>query len=394
MKVLALNCGSSSVKYQLWDIDKNIPLAKGQVDRIGLEDSNIDHKIDDKKISDSKKINNHDEAVKEIVDFLKDKSGILESLEEITGVGHRVVHGGTEFHESALIDTDILTKIKELSTLAPLHNPANIIGIESSQKVLPHAKHVAIFDTAFHQTMPEYVYTYAIPFEYQEKYGIRKYGFHGSSHKYVTEQACQYLNNKKANLITVHIGNGVSLTAIKDGKSFDTSIGLTPLEGVVMGTRSGSVDPAIVEFISDKAGMTIHEVLNMLNKGSGLSGLSKISSDHRDLIAGAKKGNKLAQLAMDIQDYSIKKQLGSYMAALGQVDAIVFTAGVGENSSETRKNICSNLDLFGIKIDEELNKQARGKFMEISTEDATVKVLVIPTNEELVMVKDTVKFLK
>jgi len=393
MKALALNCGSSSLKYQLWEINPDNLLARGQVDRIGLEDSNIEHKFNDQKQEDIKHIADHEQAVNEIVLFLE-KTNIC-SLQDIKGVCHRVVQGGSFFKESSLIDEAVIKKIEEFSNLAPLHNPAHVVGIRSAVKIIPEAVQVAVFDTTFHHTMPEHVYTYALPRHILDKYPeLRRYGFHGSSHRYVTAKACEYLADPAANLITIHIGNGISLTAIKDGKVWDTSMGLTPLEGVVMGTRSGSIDPTIVQYLAEKEQISLDEVISLLNKSSGLLGVSGRSSDHRDISSGIQEGDHNCQLASDIYDYAMKKQLGAFAFALGHVDAIIFTAGVGENCTEVREAICNDLLEYGIELDQKKNTQARGSFAEISTENSRIKVLVIPTNEEYVMIQDTKIFME
>ncbi|MGM9638442.1 MAG: acetate/propionate family kinase, partial [Butyricicoccaceae bacterium] len=332
----------------------------------------------------------HSEAIQAVLSALVDeKNGVLKSMKEIDAVGHRVLHGGQKFSESVLINDAVIEAIKECIPLGPLHNPANLMGIEACAEVMPGVPQVAVFDTAFHQSMPKSSYVYAIPYEYYEKYGVRRYGFHGTSHRYVSAQAIELLGGKAegTRVITCHLGNGSSMAAVKDGKCFDTSMGLTPLEGVPMGTRSGSMDPAIVEFIANKEGISVSETLTMLNKKSGVLGVSGVSSDFRDLDAAAAEGNERAQLALDIFAYSVKKYIGSYTAALGGVDAVVFTAGLGENSAEMRAKIVEGLEYLGIEIDAE--KNAKRGTVDITGANSKVKVFVIPTNEELVIAMDT-----
>lgn len=341
-------------------------------------------------------IKDHEIALKLVMDALvNEKYGAIKDLSEIDAVGHRVVHGGESFAKSVLIDENVMKGIKDCIDLAPLHNPPNIIGIRACQKLLPNVKMVAVFDTAFHQTMPESSYIYAIPYEYYEKYRIRRYGFHGTSHLFVSERAAQIMgkNKEDLNIITCHLGNGASVSAIKGGKCIDTSMGLTPLEGLIMGTRSGDMDPAIVTFLMEKEGLSAKEVDNMLNKKSGVLGISGVSSDFRDIEEEAEKGNKKAQLALDMFHTRVKKYIGAYAAQLGHVDALVFTAGLGENSAESREEICKNMDFLGIEIDTNVNK-VRGKETLISTENSRVKVYIIPTNEELVIARDTLALTK
>ena len=397
MKILVINCGSSSLKYQFLDMDNESVLAKGLVERIGIEGSVLKHEKTgmDKEVINAD-IKDHEIALKLVMDALvNEKYGAIKDLSEIDAVGHRVVHGGESFAKSVLIDENVMKGIKDCIDLAPLHNPPNITGIRACQKLLPNVKMVAVFDTAFHQTMPESSYIYAIPYEYYEKYRIRRYGFHGTSHLFVSERAAQIMgkNKEDLNIITCHLGNGASVSAIKGGKCIDTSMGLTPLEGLIMGTRSGDIDPAIVTFLMEKEGLSAKEVDNMLNKKSGVLGISGVSSDFRDIEEEAEKGNKKAQLALDMFHTRVKKYIGAYAAQLGHVDALVFTAGLGENSAESREEICKNMDFLGIEIDTNVNK-VRGKETLISTENSKIKVYIIPTNEELVIARDTLALTK
>ncbi len=396
MKILVLNCGSSSLKYQLFNMDNESVLAQGIVERIGINNSILTHK---KGEGEKYKINidlkNHKEALTKVLDLLTSKEqGVLKSLNEIDAVGHRVVHGGEKYSKAVLIDEDVKKSIKELFSLAPLHNPANLIGIEVCEELMKNVPMVALFDTAFHQSMNKEEYLYAIPYELYEKNGIRKYGFHGSSHKYVSEKAAELLkkNIKNLKIISCHLGNGASICAIKNGKSFDTTMGFSPLDGLVMGTRSGSIDPTIPIYLMKNNNLSIEEVYNLLNKKSGVLGISEVSSDFRDIEEEAMKGNKKASLALDIFHYRIKTQIGSYIAALNGVDIIIFTAGVGENGPETREAILKDMEFFGIVLDKEKNK-VRGKIQEISAENSKVKIFVIPTNEELVIARETKKIL-
>ena len=397
MNILVINAGSSSLKYQLFDMETKEIKAKGLCERIG-----IDGKFTYKPQLEGKEALNaidvamptHSEAIQAVLNALVDeKNGVVASMKEIDAVGHRVLHGGQKFSESVLINEPVIEAIKECIPLGPLHNPANLMGIEACAAVMPGVPQVAVFDTAFHQSMPKSSYMYAIPYEMYEKYGIRRYGFHGTSHRYVSGQAAELLGGAEGTkIITCHLGNGSSMAAVKDGKCFDTSMGLTPLEGVPMGTRSGSIDPAIVEVIANNEGMTPSQVLNMLNKKSGVMGLSGVSSDFRDLDNAAAEGNERAQLALDVFAYSVKKYIGSYAAALGGCDAIVFTAGLGENSPEMRAKIASGLEYMGIEID--LEKNAKRGTVDITGANSKVKVFVIPTNEELVIAMDTEAIVK
>ena len=396
MKILVLNCGSSSLKYQLFNMDNESVLAQGIVERIGINNSILTHK---KGEGEKYKINidlkNHKEALTKVLDLLTSKEqGVLKSLNEIDAVGHRVVHGGEKYSKAVLIDEDVKKSIKELFSLAPLHNPANLIGIEVCEELMKNVPMVALFDTAFHQSMNKEEYLYAIPYELYEENGIRKYGFHGSSHKYVSEKAAELLKKdiKNLKIISCHLGNGASICAIKNGKSFDTTMGFSPLDGLVMGTRSGSIDPTIPIYLMKNNNLSIEEVYNLLNKKSGVLGISEVSSDFRDIEEEAMKGNKKASLALDIFHYRIKTQIGSYIAALNGVDIIIFTAGVGENGAETREAILKDMEFFGIVLDKEKNK-VRGKIQEISAENSKVKIFVIPTNEELVIARETKKIL-
>lgn len=392
MKVLVINCGSSSLKYQLIDMDNEEVLAKGLAERIGIEGSVLTHKPEGKdKVVIEKPMPDHKEAVKLVLEALVDKNhGVISDMSQISAVGHRVVHAGEKYSGSVLIDDNVIKALKECTALAPLHNPPNIIGIDACEALMPNVPMVGVFDTAFHQTMPDYAYMYAIPYEYYEKYGIRRYGFHGTSHRYVSKIAAQMLGKPydQAKIITCHLGNGSSLAAVKNGKSIDTSMGFTPLEGLVMGTRSGDLDPAIINYLASQTGMSVKEIDNVLNKKSGFLGLSGISSDSRDLEEAAESGNKRAQLALNVFYYRIKKYIGAYAAAMGGVDAVVFTAGIGENSRVAREHICEGLEFLGIKIDKAKNN-IRGKRVDISTEDSTVKVFIIPTDEELTIARDT-----
>ena len=393
MKVLVINAGSSSLKYQLIDMADESVIAKGLVERIGIEGSNIVHKKGGEKIEIKKPLQNHVQAIQLVLQVLQDKEyGAVSSMSEIGAVGHRVVHGGESFSGSVLIDGSVMEAIRANIDLAPLHNPANIMGIEACQAVMPGTPMVAVFDTAFHQTMPKSSFIYALPYEVYEKYKVRRYGFHGTSHKFVAQQAAAMMGKplEQIKLITCHLGNGSSVTAIKDGKVLDTSMGLTPLEGVPMGTRSGDLYPAILGFLMDKLGMDITQMTNYLNKKSGILGISGISSDFRDLIAASKEGNERAQLGLDVFCYHVRKYIGAYAAAMGGVDAVVFTAGVGENNCKLRKKIMEGMDFLGFIIDDERNENGSDAF-EMTAEGSKVKGFVIPTNEELMIARDTVE---
>ncbi len=392
MKILVINCGSSSLKYQLVDMKSESVMAKGLVERIGITGSVLTHRPEGAdKVVIEHPMKDHKDAIKLVLDTLIDpKHGVLKEMSEISAVGHRVVHGGEKYSASVLIDDEVMKALDECTHLAPLHNPPNIIGINACRSLMPDTPMVAVFDTAFHQTMPKHAYMYAIPYELYEKYGIRRYGFHGTSHRYVSKVAADMLGKdvKDTRIITCHLGNGASIAAVKNGEAIDTSMGFTPLEGLVMGTRCGDMDPAIVTFLQKEEGMNAKEVDNMMNKKSGALGLSGVSSDFRDIEDAAAEGNSRAQLALDVFHYKIRKYIGSYIAAMDGVDAIVFTAGVGENSPETRYEVCKGLKGLGIEINEEKNK-VRGKLTDISSDNSRVKVFLIPTNEELMIARDT-----
>ena len=393
MNVLVINCGSSSLKFQLINSESEEVLAKGLCERIGI-DGRLTYQPagGDKAVSD-KAMPTHTEAIQYVIDALIDsETGVVKSLDEIGAVGHRVVHGGEKFANSVVITEDVLKAIEECNDLAPLHNPANLIGINACQKLMPNTPMVAVFDTAFHQTMPEKAYLYGLPYEYYEKYGVRRYGFHGTSHSFVSKHAAEFLglDFENSKIIVAHLGNGASISAVLNGKCVDTSMGLTPLEGLVMGTRSGDMDPAIMEYIAKKENLDIAGVMNVLNKKSGVLGVSNnLSSDFRDLEDGMNNGNKFAKAAMEVFCYRVAKYIGSYVAAMNGVDAIAFTAGIGENSGTVRAMVLENLEYLGIAVDEEANKK-RGEDLVISTADSKVKVAVIPTNEELVIARETV----
>lgn len=389
MKVLVINCGSSSLKYQLFDMADERVLAKGQVERIGLPGSILTHRPGDKKVQIEGDINNHDQAISMVLAALTDVGyGVVKSLGEIGAVGHRVVHGGEAFSDSAAITPAVMEAIEENIELAPLHNPPNIMGIEACAKLMPGIPQCCVFDTSYHQTMPAEAFIYALPYEYYEDYKIRRYGFHGTSHRFVAQRAYALLGNPEAKVITCHLGNGASIAAIKAGKSVDTSMGMTPLEGLVMGTRSGDIDAALVEFIMKKEDLTIEQVNDILNKKSGVLGISGVSSDFRDIEDAAAQGNSRAQLALERFSYVVRKYIGAYTAAMDGVDAIVFTAGLGENSPLMRKRICAGLTYLGIDLDEEKNA-GRGEEIEITKPGCTTRVFVVPTNEELVIARDT-----
>ena len=397
MKVLVINAGSSSLKYQLMDTDTRTVLAKGLCERIGI-DGRLTHKVPakDLKLEFEIAMPTHAEAIQSVLDALTSaEHGVIRSMSEIDAVGHRVVHGGEKFAASARIDADVMAALEECIPLAPLHNPANITGIKACQAVMPSTPMVAVFDTAFHQTMPAKSYIYALPYEYYEKDKVRRYGFHGTSHRYVSARAAAMLGKpiEELKIITCHLGNGSSVSAIDGGKSVDTSMGFTPLAGVPMGTRSGDLDAGILEYLMNKYGMDIKEMLNVLNKKSGVLGISGVSSDFRDLEEAAKAGNDRAQLALDSFQYSVKKLVGAYAAAMGGVDAIVFTAGVGENDAVTRMTIASGLEFMGVKMDAEANNP-RGHEAVVSAADSKVKVLLIPTDEELMIAQDTAAIVK
>ena len=397
MKTLVVNCGSSSLKYQLIDMATEDCMVQGLVERIGIEGSILTQKVEGKdKYVINTEIKNHKEAIKLVLEALVDPvHGVIKSMDEISAVGHRVVHGGEKYSDSVLINDEVLQSIKDCIVLAPLHNPPNVIGIEACKELMPNTPMVAVFDTAFHQTMPKHSYICPLPYDLYQKYGIRKYGFHGTSHKYVSNKVAEVIGKdiKDLKIVTCHLGNGCSLAAVKNGKSVDTSMGFTPLAGVMMGTRSGSIDPSVISFLIEQHGYTIEEVDELLNKKSGVLGISGVSSDFRDVLAAAESGNERAKLALEIFYYKVRTQIAAYAGAMGGIDVIVFTAGIGENSSITRKEILKGLEFFGFELNEE-NNEIRGKIQEISTEDSRVKVYVVPTNEELMIARDTAKLVK
>jgi acetate kinase len=387
-KIIAINAGSSSLKFQLFEMPQEEVITKGLIERIGLNDSIFSISVNGQKQEQVTDIPNHEVAVKMLLDKLT-SAGIIKSLDEIEGIGHRVVHGGEVFSDSVVITEEVIQKIEELSELAPLHNPANITGIRSFQSVLPNVTAVAVFDTAFHQTMPESSFLYSLPYDYYEQYGIRKYGFHGTSHKYVSERAAEMLGRPKdqLRLISCHLGNGASIAAIEGGKSIDTSMGFTPLAGVAMGTRSGNIDPALIPFIMEKTGKTADEVLDVLNKKSGMLGVSGLSSDLRDIESQAEEGNDRAELALEVFANRIHKYIGSYASRMYGVDAIIFTAGIGENSQIVREKVLNGLEFMGIYWDPARNK-VRGEETFINYPHSPVKVMIIPTNEEVMIARD------
>ena len=396
MKILVINCGSSSLKYQLFNMENEEVMVKGLVERIGIEGSRLVQKNNGDEFVIEEAMQNHTEAVSHVFDALIDsENGVIASLEEIDAVGHRFVHGGEKMTKSALITDEVKDAINEAAKFAPLHNPANLMGLKACEELLPNVPNVAVFDTAFHQTMPAKTYLYGIDYKYYEEDAIRKYGFHGTSHNYITNRAADLLGKsvEETNIISAHLGNGSSITAVKEGKSFDTTMGLTPLEGLVMGTRSGDLDPAVVTYIEEKDGISASEINNILNKESGVLGVSGVSSDFRDLEDAAKEGNKRAQVALDMFTTRTKRYIAGYMAEIEKVDAIVFTGGIGENSIEMREDILRGFEQFGIKIDQEANKVRGGEHV-ISTEDSKVKVMVIATNEELMIARDTQDLVK
>ena len=392
MNILVINCGSSSLKFQLINSDTEAVLAKGLCERIGIDGRLTYQPEGGEKTTEDKAMPTHTEAIQFVIDALTDaERGVVASLDEINAVGHRVVHGGEKFASSTIITDEVFKAIEECNDLAPLHNPANLIGIEACQKLMPGTPMVAVFDTAFHQTMPEKAYMYGLPYEYYEQYKVRRYGFHGTSHSFVSKRTAEILGKAydETKTIVCHLGNGASICAVLNGKSVDTSMGLTPLEGLVMGTRSGDIDPAILEFLAKKEDMDIAALMNMLNKKSGVQGVSGLSSDFRDLTAGAEAGNKRAAIAIDMFAYRVAKYVGSYAAAMNGVDAIAFTAGIGENVCIVREKVCEYLGYLGIILNKEANA-VRGEEIELSTPDSKVKVFVVPTNEELAIARETV----
>ncbi|HHW61924.1 MAG TPA: acetate kinase [Syntrophomonadaceae bacterium] len=394
MKILVVNAGSSSIKYQVFNMEDESVLAKGLVDRVGIPGTTLEHKPTGKdEVIIKKDLPDHTAGMQLVLEVLVNPEyGILKSMDEIKAVGHRVVHGGEFFSESVLIDDKVKKVIKDCFDIAPLHNPPNLMGIEACEELMPDVPHVAVFDTAFHQTMEPANYMYALPYEVYEKYRVRRYGFHGTSHYYVSHRAAEMMNKpfEECKIITLHLGNGASMAAIKDGRVVDTSMGFTPLEGLVMGTRSGDIDPAIVFFLMDKLGMDTAEANNYFNKKSGMLGLSGVSNDLRDILEAANSGNERAQLALDVYTTKVKGYIGNYVAKLNGCDCLVFTAGVGENGWDMREAICKDLDYLGIKLDPEKNK-VRGKEVDVSADDSRVRIFVIPTDEELVIARDTLR---
>lgn len=397
MNVLVINCGSSSLKYQFIDMTSEHVLAKGLVERIGIAGSILTHQTTGKdKVKIEEPMSDHKVALKLVLDALMNESyGAIKDIKEISAVGHRVVHGGEAFAESALIDANVIQALEDCIELAPLHNPPNLIGINACSEILPNVPMVAVFDTAFHQTMPKSSYLYGIPYEYYEKYKVRRYGFHGTSHKYVSQRAAEMLGKKpeELNIITCHLGNGASVTAIEKGKSIDTSMGFTPLEGLIMGTRCGDIDPAIVTFLMEKEGLNTSQINDVMNKKSGVLGLSGVSSDFRDIEQEEEKGNEKAITALETYYKKVKKYVGAYMAELGHVDAVVFTAGLGENSKVARLEVCKGMEPLGIEVDEKKN-DVRGEERVISTDASKIKVLIVPTNEELMIARDTLNLVR
>ena len=397
MKTLVINCGSSSLKYQLIDMNTENSLVQGLVERIGIEGSILTQKVEGKdKYVIEENMPSHKDAIKLVLEALVNKEhGVIKSMEEISAVGHRVVHGGEKYSHSVVIDEEVIESIRDCISLAPLHNPPNIIGIEACKELMPNTPMVAVFDTAFHQTMPKEAYICPLPYELYENYGIRKYGFHGTSHMYVSQKVAKVMGKdiKDLKIITCHLGNGCSLAAVKGGKSIDTSMGFTPLAGVMMGTRAGSIDPSVISFLIEEQGYTMSDIDELLNKKSGILGISGVSSDFRDVLSESEKGNERAKLALDIFHYKVRAQIAAYAGIMGGVDVIVFTAGIGENSIVTRKESLRGLEFLGFRIDDEKN-DVRGKIQEISTEDSKIKVYLIPTNEELMIARDTVKLVK
>ncbi|WP_313119111.1 acetate/propionate family kinase [Proteiniclasticum ruminis] len=397
MKVLVINCGSSSLKYQLINMENESSLATGLVERIAIEGSKLTQKVDGReKYVLTVPMKNHKEAISHVINtLLDDVQGVIKSSDEISAVGHRVVHGGEKYSASVIITDEVMKDLEEFSQLAPLHNPPNIIGINACKELMPNTPMVAVFDTAFHQTMPEKAFLYGLPYELYKENHIRKYGFHGTSHKYVSQRAAEILGEdiKGLKLVTCHLGNGSSVAAVNGGISVDTSMGFTPLEGLLMGTRCGDIDPAIIPYLMEVKGYSYEEVNNIMNKKSGVLGLSGVSSDFRDIEDAAAQGNDRAKLALDVFHYRVKKYIGYFMATMNGVDAIVFTAGLGENGAETREEITSDMEWFGIKLDKEKNK-VRGQERIISTDDSKVKIIIIPTNEELMIARDTLTLLK
>lgn len=396
-KILVLNCGSSSIKYALYDMTDQSVITSGGIEKIGLPDSFITVKLNGEKHKMQKPIAEHTAGVQWIFDVLtKGEYAVLKHLDELDAVGHRMVHGGEKFNKSVLLTPEVMEAFAACNDLAPLHNPANIKGVNAVTALLPNIPQVGVFDTAFHQTMPDYAYMYALPYELYQKYGVRRYGFHGTSHRYVSQRVCEFLGVKPEGkkIITCHIGNGASIAAVKDGKCVDTSMGLTPLEGLIMGTRSGDIDAGAVTFLMDKLGLDTKGISNLLNKQSGLFGVSEGSSDFRDILAGIEAGNDKARLAKEMYCYRIKKYIGEYAAAMGGVDIILFTGGAGENQWEVREGATQGLEFMGIKLDEQKNKACRAKEAVLSTDDSKVTICCIPTDEELMIALDTLELTK
>ena len=398
MKILVLNCGSSSIKYKLFEMETKEVLAQGGIEKIGLTGSFLKLTLPngEKKILE-KDIPEHTVGVEFIFQTLTSAEyGALKSLDELDAVGHRMVHGGERFSQSVILNKEVLDAFTACNDLAPLHNPANLKGVNAVSALLPNIPQVGVFDTAFHQTMPAHAYMYAVPYELYEKYGVRRYGFHGTSHRYVSQRVCEYLGIpvEGSRIITCHVGNGGSIAAVKDGKCIDTTMGLTPLEGLMMGTRSGDIDAGAVTFIMEKEGLNATGISNLLNKKSGVAGVSGVSSDMREVTAAAHNGNARARLSLDMYFYRIKKYIGAYAAAMGGVDVILFTGGVGENQADCREAACSGLEYMGVKLDKEINNVTRGEETIISTADSKVKVVVIPTDEEMMIASDTLELVK
>ncbi|KJF42601.1 acetate/propionate family kinase [Draconibacterium sediminis] len=398
MNILVINAGSSSIKYQLIDMNTEMPLSSGIVERIGLEMGLIKHKTflngSEEKTVEEFPIPDHGVGLKRVAELLTDeKVGVISDPSEIQAVGHRLVHGGETFTKTVEITDEVKAKVKELFPLAPLHNPANLIGVEVAEKVFPNAKQVGVFDTAFHQSIPEKAYRYAIPEKFYRELRIRKYGFHGTSHKFVSEKAIEYLGNPDAKIITIHIGNGASMAAVKAGACIDTTMGMGPLSGLIMGTRSGDIDPAIIFYLAQQKGFSVEEISDLLNKESGMKGLTELT-DMRDIEKCQREGDPVAILALEMYAYRIKQYIGSYTAAMNGVDAIVFTAGVGENKTTVREMVCEDMDYLGITWDEEKDKNRKGDVHEINVDGAKVKVLIIPTNEELEIAKQSLALIK
>ena len=392
MKILVLNCGSSSIKYALYDMDDKRVITSGGTEKIGLPDSFLKLKYNGQKIQIDRPIEEHTAGVQFIFEVLTTgEYAVLESLDELDAVGHRMVHGGEKFNQSVLLTPEVMTVFEACNDLAPLHNPANIKGVNAVKALLPDIPQVGVFDTAFHQTMPDYAYMYALPYDLYQQYGVRRYGFHGTSHRYVSQRVCEYLGIKPegTRIITCHIGNGASIAAVKDGRCVDTSMGLTPLEGLIMGTRCGDIDAGAVTFLMDKLGLDTKQLSALLNKQSGLAGISQLSSDFRDILAGIAQGNDKARLAKEMYTYRIKKYIGQYAAAMGGVDIILFTGGAGENQWEVREGATTGLEFMGVKLDDAKNRSCRATEAIISADDSSVKVCVIPTDEELMIALDT-----